>query len=71
MNQPRMVGLIVCSIHQQTHTPTWKKQTVKEQLIKLLTNRPFQPFLIKMSDRTHDLYLLQVVSFERMPVVPV
>jgi hypothetical protein len=70
---------------------------MKEQLVKLLTNKPFQPFIIKTSDgntypirhpenlaigkhfmvliepetdRTHDLYLLHVVSFERVPVVP-
>lgn len=70
---------------------------MKEQLIKLLSATPFQPFIIKMSngeawevnhpenlavgkhfmvliepetDRTHDLYLLHVVAFERQPKVP-
>jgi len=70
---------------------------MKEQLTKLLSATPFQPFTIKMSDgnsyevrhpenlaigkhfmvliepetdRTHDLHLLHVVSFERMPKIP-
>ena len=69
---------------------------MKEQLTKLLTATPFQPFIIKMSngeqwevkhpenlavgkhfmvliepetDRTHDLYLLHMVAFERSPAV--
>ena len=72
-------------------------RSMKEQLTKLLMARPFQPFIIKMSDgkayevrdpenlaigkhfmvliepetdRTHDLYLLHVTSFERNPQVP-
>jgi len=71
---------------------------MKEQLIKLLTTTPFEPFTIKMSDghsyevrhpkslavgkhfmvsiepetdRTHDLYLLHVTSFDRTPSVSV
>jgi len=70
---------------------------MKEQLTKLLSATPFQPFTIRTSDgnsyevrhpenlaigkhfmiliepetdRTHDLYLLHVVSFERMPTIP-
>ena len=70
---------------------------MKEQLTKLLSAIPFQPFTIRTSDgnsyevrhpenlaigkhfmvliepetdRTHDLYLLHVVSFERMPTIP-
>ena len=70
---------------------------MKEQLTKLLSATPFQPFTIRTSDgnsyevrhpenlaigqhfmvliepetdRTHDLYLLHVVSFERMPKIP-
>jgi len=70
---------------------------MREQLTKLMTATPFQPFTIHMSDgksyevrhpenlavgkhfmvliepesdRTHDLYLLHVTSFERTPAVP-